>query len=142
MECWHKHCENYKLRMDIFDFPNPFISVKKFESNLKGQKDSADRYLDLLNIHDNKIEEPKGMEFFFYSKTKKNADELKKDLEKIGYEVYGIERSTKNQYSIIGMTPPISLVEEKFKDWIKKMNEIGFINDCNFDGWGTLSHID
>ena len=128
--------------MDIFDFPNPFISVKKFESNLKGQKDSADRYLDLLNIHDNKIEEPKGMEFFFYSKTKKNADELKKDLEKIVYEVYGIERSTKNQYSIIGMTPPISLVEEKFKDWIKKMNEIGFINDCNFDGWGTLSHID
>ena len=82
------------------------------------------------------------MEFFFYSKTRVNANELKKDLEKIGYEVYGIERSTKNQYSIIGVTPPISLEGEKFKKWIKKMNEIGFINDCNFDGWGTISFLD
>ena len=128
--------------MDIFDFLKPFISVKKFESNLKGQKDSANRYLDLLSIYDKKMEEPKGMEFFFYSKTRENADELKKDLEKIGYKVYGIERSIKNLYSIIGVTPPISLEKEKFKEWIKKMNEIGFINDCNFDGWGTLSHID
>lgn len=128
--------------MDIFDFPKPFISVKKFESNLKGQKDLANRYLDLLSKCDIRMEEPKGMEFFFYSKTREDADELKKDLEKIGYEVYGIERSTKNQYSIIGVTPPISLGKEKFKKWIKEMNEIGFINDCDFDGWGTLSHID
>jgi len=54
------------------------------------------------------MEEPKGMEFFFYSKNRENADGLKKDLEKIGYEVYGIEKSIKNQYSIIGLTPPIS----------------------------------
>ena len=128
--------------MDIFDFPKPFISLKKFESNLKGQKDSACRYLDLVSIYDKKMEEPKGMEFFFYSRTRENAKELKKDLEKIGYEVYGIERSTKNQYSIIGVTPPISLEEERFKKWIKEMNEIGFINDCDFDGWGTLSDID
>ena len=128
--------------MDIFDFPKPFISVKKFENNLKGQKDSANLYLDLLNLYDKKMEEPKGMEFFFYSKNRENADGLKKDLEKIGYEVYGIEKSIKNQYSIIGLTPPISLEKEKFKNWIKKMNEIGFINDCNFDGWGTLSQID
>ena len=128
--------------MGIFDFLKPFISEKKFEHNIKGQKDSADRYLDLLGKYDRRMEEPKEMEFFFYSKTRVNANELKKDLEKIGYEVYGIERSTKNQYSIIGVTPPISLEGEKFKKWIKKMNEIGFINDCNFDGWGTISFLD
>ncbi len=128
--------------MGIFDFLKPFISEKKFERNIKGQKDSANRYLDLLGKYDKRMEEPKEMEFFFYSKTRVNANELKKDLEKIGYEVYGIERSTKNQYSIIGVTPPISLEGEKFKKWIKKMNEIGFINDCNFDGWGTISFLD
>ena len=138
----HKHCENYKLRMDIFNFLKPFVSAKKFESNLKGQRDSANRYLDMLSICDKNMEETKRMEFFFYSKTRENADELKKYLEKNGYEIYGIERSTKNQYSIIGVTPPISLEEDKFKKWIEKMNEIGFINDCNFDGWGTLSHVD
>lgn len=128
--------------MDKFNFPKPFISLKKLESNLKGQKNLANRYLDLLSIHNKNMEELKGMEFFYYSKTRENADELKKDLEKIGYEIYGIEKSTKNQYSIIGVTIPISLEEDKFKEWIKMMNEIGFINDCNFDGWGTLSHID
>ena len=128
--------------MDIFDFSKLFISIKKFESNLNGQKDSAHPYLDLLNIYEKKMEEPKGMEFFFYSKTKENAIALKKDLEKTGYKVYENAKSTKKQYSIIGVTPLISLEEEKFKDWIRKMNEIGFINDCNFDGWGTLSNID
>ena len=88
------------------------------------------------------MKELKAMEFFYYSKTRKNADELKKDLEKFGYEVYGIEKSTINQYAIIGVTLPISLEEEKFKEWIKMMNKIGFINDCNFDGWGSLSQID
>ena len=82
------------------------------------------------------------MEFFYYSRTRENADGLKKDLEKIGYKVYGIEKSTENQYSIIGVTLPINIEKDKFKDWIKYMNEIGFINDCDFDGWGTLSNLD
>jgi len=128
--------------MDLFDFHKSFISAKKYESNLKAQKDSAKRYLDLLSTREKKMEYPKEMEFFFYSKTRENADGLKKDLEKIGYEVYGIEKSTKDQYSIIGVTPPLSLEQEKFKNWIEKMNEIGFINDCNFDGWGTLLNTD
>ena len=128
--------------MSINDFPKLSNSIKKFENNLKGQKATADRYLDLLSTFEKDVKEPKEMEFFYYSKTKENANGLKKDLEKIGYKVYGIEKSTKNQYSIIGVTPPINIEKDKFKNWIKYMNEIGFINDCDFDGWGTLSTLD
>ena len=128
--------------MDIYNFPKPFISIKKLESNLKGQKALADRYLDLLSKSEKNMEKLREMEFFYYSKTIDNADGLKKDLEKIGYKVYGIDKSTENQYSIIGVTPPINIEEDKFKNWIEYMNEIGFINDCDFDGWGTLSSLD
>jgi len=79
------------------------------------------------------------MEFFFYSKTKAKAIDLKQDLENLGIEVYGIEKSSGQQYSIGGITPPMNLAEDNFKAWIKIMNETGFINDCEFDGWGTIS---
>ena len=36
--------------MDIDNFPNLLESFRKFESNLKSQKTTADRYLDLLSI--------------------------------------------------------------------------------------------
>ena len=117
-------------------------SIKKFESNLKGQKATVDQYLELLSTFETEDAKLKEMEFFYYSKTKENANRLKKDLEKIGYKIYGIEKSTENEYSIIGVTPPIDLEKNKFKNWIKYMNEIGFINDCDFDGWGTLSKLD
>ena len=128
--------------MDIDNFLKLSDSIKKLESNLKGQKAVANRYLDLLSTYEKEMKKPKEMEFFYYSKTRENAYGLKKDLEKIGYKVYGIEKSTENQYSIIGVTPPINIEKNEFKDWIKHMNEIGFINDCNFDGWGTLSRVD
>ena len=112
------------------------------ESNLKDQKALADRYLDLLSTYEKEMKKPKEMEFFYYSKTRENAYGLKKDLEKIGYKVCGIEKSTENLYSIIGVTPPINIEKDEFKNWINCMNEIGFINDCDFDGWGTLSRLD
>lgn len=128
--------------MKIFNFLKPFISVKGFESSSKAQMKSVGRYLDLLHRYDQKIDEPRKMEFFFYSRTRENANDLKKDLEKLGYEIYKIEKSTNNQYSIIGVTSPQYLEDDKFTKWIKKMNETGFINDCKFDGWGTISKMD
>ncbi len=126
----------------MFDFLTPYISVKKFESYLKGHKAITSHYLQLLNQYDKDIDVPKQVEFFFYSKTRENANGLKKDLEKIGYEVYGIENSLKYEYSIIGVTPPISLESEIFEKWVTEMNELGFINYCNFDGWGTITFLD
>ena len=79
------------------------------------------------------------MEFFFYSKTIAKAESLSGDLEKLGYEVYGINESENNLYSIIGLTTPISLKEKEMDKWIQKMNELGFANDCKFDGWGTMA---
>ena len=107
-----------------------------------GQKHSSGRFLELLTSFKKESDEVKEMEFFFYSKTKTHALGLKKDLEKLGYEIYGIDKSYDGRYSIIGITPPMSLEEMEFEKWVGKMNEIGFVNDCFFDGWGTLSQLD
>jgi len=58
------------------------------------------------------------------------------------YEVYGIKGTLKSEFSIIGITCPISLEDNDFKEWIEKMNELGFINDCRFDGWGMLTPME
>ncbi len=128
--------------MGLFHFLKPLITAKNFEKRSKFQKVLAQRYLDLLGSFENEIQKSPKMEFFFYSRTKENAKGLRQDLERLGYEIYGIEKSIKNQYTIRGVTPPLSLAEKEFKKWIQKMNELGFINDCNFDGWGTITHID
>ena len=86
--------------MALFDFVKPVISVKKFEHNLAGQTGLSDQYLDILSLYDKNMQKPRGMEFFFYSRTRENAEGLKKDLGKIGYKVYGIEESEENQFSI------------------------------------------
>ena len=125
--------------MGLFDFLNPYVSVKKFEESTQGQKQSAPMFLKLLKKYFENVEGTRQMEFFFYSKTIEKAESLKTDLEKLGYEVYGINESENDLFSIIGLTTPISLEEREVDYWIQRMNELGFANDCKFDGWGTLA---
>ena len=124
--------------MSLFQFPKPFVSVKDFEENIQGQKQTLFHFLKLLRRVDKSMDEERQIEFFFYSQTMEDAESLKKDLEKTGYEVYGIDKSENGKYSIIGLTSVLSLDEKCFENWIDKMNEFGFINDCEFDGWGML----
>jgi hypothetical protein len=128
--------------MSIFDFLKPFVSERYFERHKAGQKSAASRFLQLLGHYDHHLHELRKVEFFFYGKRMGNAVGLKNDLIKQGYEVYGIEGSLKSQFSIIGVTSPISLQDGEFKKWIEKMNELGFINDCRFDGWGMLTPME
>ena len=125
--------------MSLFDFLNPYVTVKKFEESTRGQKESAPMFLKLLKKYFENVEGARQMEFFFYSKTMEKAESLKTDLEKLGYEVYGINESENDLFSIIGLTTPICLEEREVNHWIQRMNELGFANDCKFDGWGTLA---
>ena len=124
--------------MGIFEFLKPFVSVKDFEETTELQKHLLPNFLRLLNRVDKSMDEERQVEFFFYSQTMEDAEGLKKDLEKTGYEVYGIDKSENGKYSIIGVTSVMSLDKKCFENWIDKMNEFGFINDCEFDGWGML----
>nr|NQU91076.1 ribonuclease E inhibitor RraB [Bacteroidota bacterium] len=128
--------------MGIFDFLNPFFSERDFEETARLHKHILPNFLKLVRRFDKRLDENRQIEFFFYSRTMENAENLKRTLEKEGYEIYGIDEAKDGQYSVIGLTTYMSLDEKNFQDWIQKMNEYGFINDCEFDGWGMLSHID
>jgi len=125
--------------MGLFQFPKPFVSVKDFEESIQGQNQTLFHFLKLVKRFDKSMDKERQIEFFFYSQTLEDAESLKKDLEKTGYEVYGIDKSENGKYSIVGLTTHMSLDKKSFEDWIQKMNEFGFINDCEFDGWGMLT---
>jgi len=116
----------------------PYISSEDYENLKDGHRAMVPNYLNLLRSYDDKTHEYRKIEFFFYAPSKEKAEGLKKDLEKMNYEVYGIHKSGNNMYSIIGLTLELSL-EEDLEKWSDKMNELGYINDCKFDGWGTIS---
>jgi len=52
------------MDMGLNNFLNLSNSIKKFENNLKGQKATTDRYLDLLSTFEKDMKEPKEMDFF------------------------------------------------------------------------------
>lgn len=121
-------------------FYNKLISsIRNFEKNVKGQKSTLKHYLAILELFDQ--EEHKEMEFFFYADKIDDAENLSCNLKELNYQIYGIERSKNNQYSIIGRTNKMSINEKHFNSWIEKMNEIAYLNNCIFDGWGTLSEL-
>ena len=99
---------------------------------------ASSRFFEILGSADKKADKPREVEFFFYSKRKEDAQTLQADLEKLGYEMYGIGPSIRKQFSITGRTKEISLEEKAFSQWAGHMNELAFANNCFFDGWGML----
>ena len=116
------------------------ISPEEFEELKDGHRSMVPVYMYILRSHDDNTHEPRQMEFFFYGPTREKAEGLREDLERLGYEVYGVHKSSNGEWSVIGLTTEFSF-EKELKSWSDKMTELGYINDCKFDGWGTISEI-
>lgn len=82
----------------------------------------------------------KGIEFFFYTDEEEKANNLAIELKNLGYEVYAIRApsETIEQWSVTGCNKTFSLNEEELNKWSEQMIQLGYDNDCKFDGWGTL----
>lgn len=128
--------------MELSDFMQNYVSEEEFETRTINQKYFAVEYLKMLDDLESDRDIPREVEFFFYTDAKAKGKGLRSDLRDMGYRVYGIHKSTKNSYSIIGVSTPILLKEQSFQKWVQTMNEIGFANDCLFDGWGMISEMD
>ena len=128
--------------MELSDFMQNYVSEEEFETRTVNQRYFAIEYLKMLDDLESDRELPRQVEFFFYTDSKAKGKGLRKDLRDMGYEVYGIHKSNKNNYSVVGASTPILLKEKSFQKWVQAMNEIGFANDCLFDGWGMISHVD
>lgn len=72
--------------------------------------------------------------FFFYADTEDKASNVAIELAKLGYEVYGVEKS-QQQWSVIGNTPPMKIDEDTLTQWGEAMYALADEMEVTFDGW-------
>ena len=114
-----------------------FFSKKEYEDSKRMQRFLNKKVLGLFRNYGGKSD-LKSIEFFFYTDTQDKANNLAIELSAMGYEVYGTDKGSDDKYSIIGCTMPIRIDERSVTNWSRQMCKLGYDNDCQFDGWGTL----
>ena len=77
------------------------------------------------------------VEFFFYADSEDKGSNLAIELSKLGYHVYGVEKSV-DKWSIIGATPLMKIDEESLTKWGGAMYALANEMEVFFDGCGML----
>jgi hypothetical protein len=77
-------------------------------------------------------------DYWFYTDTMEKAIGLADELRKLFYEVDVKPSGTgDDRICVSGITAFMNDEDGAMENWVKKMNELGFIHDCSFDGWGS-----
>ncbi len=95
------------------------------------------RLLSLSKKYGGKTGQLQQVEFFFYADSQDKASNLAIELSKLGYDIYGVERS-RNSWSVIGCTPLMKIDEATLSEWGEAMYAIADEMNVLFDGWGML----
>lgn len=131
--------------MGFFDlFSSKQTSDKKFvtEDSYKMNKDNQVRMSpqtlkQLRDLGVSETEELK-LEYFFYTNNLTKAKNLTDEIQELNYTVkYCKSAGDKKLFVITGWTTKIAMADSTVIDWTKKMCDIGYKYDCEFDGWGT-----
>lgn len=78
------------------------------------------------------------LEFFFYTDTDSKAQGLENALKELQYEAHrGPSASDPNSVLINGWTTSMKMDVRTVVAWTEEMCRLGFMHDCEFDGWGT-----
>lgn len=118
--------------------PERYVSRESFERNLESQLKMTLQTLDQLRQHAVTRETQLELEFFFYTDSTTKAAELTTALSKIQYRVeHRPSAPDKKLQVVIGWTVRMTMDDDTVLKWTKRMCEIGFEQDCEFDGWGT-----
>jgi regulator of RNase E activity RraB len=129
--------------MRLFDFLKPkssrqFVSEKCFKSNLDRQIQMIPQILDQLRQLNVSATQELKLEFFFYTNTEDKARQLANEIAKLNYSVqYGISGGDRKLIVVNGWTTKKRMTNEVIENWTKQMCELGYMFDCDFDGWGT-----
>jgi hypothetical protein len=115
---------------------NVFVSEEKFKTNLAKQLEWTPKTLEKLKVKDVSMRDQLQLSYFFYSIDIDKAKILVKELSDLHYssEVHK-NFFNKTQFIISGKTTPIKMSKSALLSWTKKMCELGYQLDCDFDGW-------
>ena len=114
-----------------------FFDEHDFESSLSSQLTLAPKVLSIFNRFSSEVK-TRRLDYFFYTDTQEKALALAADLEKLAYNVeVDAEPGVNGLFCISGQATAIKMTTEAMISWTRNMCELGYQNDCRFDGWGT-----
>jgi regulator of RNase E activity RraB len=115
-----------------------FVTEDSFKKNKDNQVNMAPKTL--KQFRDLGVTETKELklEYFFYTNSMDKAKNLADEIQKLNYTVkYDHAALDKKLFVITGWTIKMAMADSIVIDWTKKMCDLGFKFDCEFDGWGT-----
>lgn len=122
----------------IFDKHGRYLSEQSYNDNLDSQLQMNTETLDELRAYDVTDEAERKIEFFFYTNTLDKAKTFGYELGKLYSDVsYGESENEDKLFVVTGWTHPMNMSLETMNNWTRKMCEMGYEFDCDFDGWGT-----
>ena len=100
------------------------------------------RTVEIIDMLGNTAEETE-IEFFFYSMEFDNAADLANELKMLEYQVVIDNSASKTKGLLInGWTNKMKIDDDSIMKWTEKMTKLALKCDVEFDGWGTLIHVD
>lgn len=129
--------------MGLFSFfgskDSRYVSESTFKKSVVKQKEMNSQTLTQLSKYGVDDKSQLSLEFFFYTDKQDKASNLAIELKKLNYGLETVDKSAGDPkiWVITGWTTPIKMDIGSVTNWTEKMCQIGFDNDCDFDGWGT-----
>lgn len=129
--------------MGLFNFfksseSERYVTQDAFKSSLSKQSQMTSQTMEKLRKYDIREDSVLKLEFFFYTDALNKAKKLADELSNMAYSVdYKKSASNSSEFVITGWTDPIQMGNETVLEWARLMCELGYKNDCDFDGWGT-----
>ena len=118
---------------------NRYVSESAFKKSVVNQKEMNGQTLTQLSNYGVDGKSQLSLEFFFYTDKQDKASNLAIELKKLGYNLETVDKSAGDPklWVVTGWTTPIKMDIGSVTSWTEHMCQIGFANDCDFDGWGT-----
>jgi hypothetical protein len=119
---------------------NRYVSESAFKESVMKQKEMNSQTIAQLRNYGVDDKSHLSLEFFFYTDKQNKASDLAIELKKLNYNLETVDQSAGDPklWAITGWTTPIKMDIGSVTNWTQKMCQIGFDNDCNFDGWGPI----
>lgn len=115
-----------------------YLSESDHRDNVERQVTMTPQTLEQLGEYGVTDKTNLSLEYFFYTNSGSNANNLRLALLELGYtSENGPSASDDTIFVITGWTSKMPMTPSTVVDWTRQMCELGFAHDTEFDGWGT-----
>lgn len=120
------------------DSSERFLSTSDHEANVTKQMEMTPVTMKHLRQHGVSPESQLKLEYFFYTDSSAKAAALERSLLDLGYSSeHGLSASDDGSFVVTGWTTKMAMVDRTVVDWTRRMCDLGYDCDAEFDGWGT-----